>query len=186
MPAEQDLKDMLVALTDGKSCMDCGAHPVSELCGPTCHSKHEKGCPKHEIQYVVGFLFNPARRAVLLLQKTHPEWQFGMWNGPGGKLEPGEAPAATMRREFLEETGLDIAAWDRYAELSGPGFRIFLFRAFSETIWSGKSMTDEVVDRFPIDDLPERIMTNAAWLIPMALSMDQDRAAGFVVQELAA
>ena len=88
MPAEQDLKDMLVALTDGKSCMDCGAHPVSELCGPTCHSKHEKGCPKHEIQYVVGFLFNPARRTVLLLQKTHPEWQFGMWNGPGGKLEP--------------------------------------------------------------------------------------------------
>ena len=47
-------------------------------------------------------------------------------------------------------------------------------------------MTDELVDRFPIDDLPERLMTNAAWLIPMALSMDRDRAAGFAVQEIAA
>jgi hypothetical protein len=68
----------------------------------------------------------------------------------------------------------------------GFAFGIFFFRAFSGRIWDGKSMTDELVDRFPIDDLPERLMTNAAWLIPMALSMDRDRAAGFAVQEIAA
>jgi 8-oxo-dGTP pyrophosphatase MutT (NUDIX family) len=139
-----------------------------------------------KIQYVVGFLFSPGRKIVLLLQKNRPEWQLGMWNGPGGKLEPGETPAAAMQREFFEETGLDIGAWEQYAELSGLGFQIFFFRAFSGMIWVGKSMTDELVDRFSIDDLPERLMTNATWLIPMALSMDLDRAAGFAVQEIAA
>ena len=141
---------------------------------------------EREIQYAVGFMFNPGRNTVLLLQKTHPQWQFGMWNGPGGKLEPGETPAAAMRREFLEETGLDIQTWEQYAELAGLGFRIFFFRAFSGAIWNAKTMTEEIVDRFDVDDLPGTIMTNAEWLIPMALSIDRDRAAGFLVQELAA
>jgi hypothetical protein len=47
-------------------------------------------------------------------------------------------------------------------------------------------MTEEIVDRFEVDDLPGTIMTNAEWLIPMALSIDRDRAARFLVQELAA
>ncbi len=35
---------------------------------------------------------------------------MGLWNGIGGKLEPGEDPYAGCRREVAEETGLTIAA----------------------------------------------------------------------------
>lgn len=35
---------------------------------------------------------------------------MGLWNGIGGKLEPGEDPYAGCLREVAEETGLTIAA----------------------------------------------------------------------------
>lgn len=34
----------------------------------------------------------------------------GLWSFFGGALEPGEAPGTAARREFFEETGIDISA----------------------------------------------------------------------------
>ena len=38
----------------------------------------------------------------------------GYWEFPGGKIEPGETPAAAAIRECLEETGLVVEALFRY------------------------------------------------------------------------
>jgi len=48
-------------------------------------------------------------RAVLL--RLHEK--YGMWNGPGGHLDPGEDPNEAVKREVWEEAGLEI-------ELIGP------------------------------------------------------------------
>jgi 8-oxo-dGTP diphosphatase len=48
-----------------------------------------------------------ADRVLLQLRPSHLTWS-GRWNGPGGKVEPGEAPHETIAREVAEETGLRI------------------------------------------------------------------------------
>ncbi|HEU4797785.1 MAG TPA: 8-oxo-dGTP diphosphatase [bacterium] len=44
---------------------------------------------------------------LLLLQRRRPP-NAGMWNGIGGKMEPGEDPFAACIREVREETGLMV------------------------------------------------------------------------------
>lgn len=45
---------------------------------------------------------------MLTLKRAKPPNE-GMWNGLGGKIEPGETPEAAVRREIFEEAGLDVA-----------------------------------------------------------------------------
>lgn len=40
----------------------------------------------------------------------------GLWEFPGGKIQPGETPAAAAVRECLEETGLTVEPLFRYPE----------------------------------------------------------------------
>ena len=186
-PCKHEIDELLAQLSNQHRCEHCGIALRTSVFPPSCGEQHKFGCPNSpQIDYVVGFLFDPHRAYVLLLQKRRPQWMSGMWNGPGGKLEPGESAAAAMRREFVEETGVDIPNWEQYAALSGAGFRVFFFRAFSTDIFRAKSMTDEIVDTFEVDELPGALLANATWLIPMALSMDEDKAAAFTVQEVAA
>ncbi|HJW97068.1 MAG TPA: 8-oxo-dGTP diphosphatase [archaeon] len=45
----------------------------------------------------------------VLLQLKNPElFGGGRWNGPGGKIRPGESPEQAAIREVFEETGLKV------------------------------------------------------------------------------
>lgn len=57
---------------------------------------------------VGGLLFN-RQKQVLLIKRDKPPAQ-GLWSVPGGKLETGESVTECCRREFQEETGLDVRA----------------------------------------------------------------------------
>jgi 8-oxo-dGTP pyrophosphatase MutT (NUDIX family) len=60
-------------------------------------------------------------RALLMRRRKPP---VGLWENPGGMLEPGEDFAAAARRETLEETGIDAppgtAWWARVEPWRGP------------------------------------------------------------------
>lgn len=45
----------------------------------------------------------------------------GVWNGLGGKLEPGESPEECMRREVLEEAGLTVTEAELKGVITFPG-----------------------------------------------------------------
>lgn len=143
--------------------------------------------------YVVGFLFNSDRSEVVLIRKNRPDWQAGKLNGIGGKIEDGEGPNTAMMREFLEETGHEVMLWNEFATLSsidlhGAGaYRVHFFRAFSkhrDLFGIVKTTTDEEVVLIG----PEEVaycspVPNLNWLVPMALTMDDDSAAHFRIEE---
>jgi 8-oxo-dGTP diphosphatase len=45
---------------------------------------------------------------VLATRRTTPPLARGLWEFPGGKVEPGEAPAEALVREIREELGCDV------------------------------------------------------------------------------
>jgi len=116
--------------------------------------------------YVLGFLFND-KKQVWLIRKTKPEWQKGKLNGIGGKVEMGEDCVAAMIREFKEETGLTITNWDKFCTLSdGLKYQIICYVANSNEI--PQTTTDEVVGLYDSKNLPDDVLFNSYWLIPMA------------------
>ncbi|HEY0327256.1 MAG TPA: (deoxy)nucleoside triphosphate pyrophosphohydrolase [Allosphingosinicella sp.] len=48
-------------------------------------------------------------RKVLLQQRAPGRSMAGLWEFPGGKVEPDESPEAALARELLEELGIGVA-----------------------------------------------------------------------------
>lgn len=138
------------------------------------------------VRYVAGFLFSEREETkdrVILIRKNRPEWQKGKWNAIGGKVEEGESVYAAMTREFEEEAGLKVENWKKFCELSGDGYQVDFFVAYGKT-WHCKAMTDEAIQGFKTSELPEDVIPNLRWLIPMAANMEEDSALGYTVEEV--
>ena len=58
---------------------------------------------------VVAAALVDADRKVLLQQRAPGRSMAGLWEFPGGKVEPGEAPEAALARELHEELGIEVA-----------------------------------------------------------------------------
>lgn len=144
-----------------------------------------------KVDYVAGFLFDAKGERVALIEKARPEWQKGKLNGIGGHIEKGETPSQAMRREFREETGVDVRDWLHFGTLQGESDVnrvVHFFLCFEDaalyTIMEGRQFTDERVSVFWVDDLKSlNVIPNLRWLIPMAKSMRFETAERFTVTE---
>lgn len=84
-------------------------------------------------------LVDPEGR-VLLAQRPEGKDMAGLWEFPGGKIEPGESPEAALIRELQEELGIDT--WESclapltFASHTYPGFHL-LMPVFICRKWQG-------------------------------------------------
>jgi 8-oxo-dGTP diphosphatase len=130
--------------------------------------------------YSLGFLFSYRLGTVILIEKTKPQWQKGLWNGVGGKIEEGETPIDCMRREFEEETGIYHHSWNQYLTLSWDKATVNVFWAISPElrtldcnhITNARTMTDEVVSPVSVAYIMAnqvKCIDNLQYLIPLAI-----------------
>lgn len=77
---------------------------------------------------------------VLLAQRPEGKSMAGLWEFPGGKVEPGETPEAALVRELFEELGIET--WDSclapltFASHAYEGFHL-LMPLFACRKWNG-------------------------------------------------
>ncbi len=60
--------------------------------------------------HVVAALIENDQGKVLVAQRPPGRHHAGLWEFPGGKIEPGEEPLAALRRELLEELAIEVIA----------------------------------------------------------------------------
>jgi len=133
-------------------------------------------------KYVVGFLFTHNKKNVILIRKNKPEWQKGLLNGVGGKIEKNETPDQAMTREFYEETGLIVILWNKICTLTTSDKSAFVtfYSAVATHKFEVITTTDEPVISVPVKNLYRiSCIPNLRWLIPMCL--DPDHVSGNVI-----
>ena len=71
---------------------------------------------------------------ILIAQRKKTMKQGGLWEFPGGKIEPGETATACIRREFIEELGMELNIGEYLCEMNYtyPGLDDFHF----DTYWA--------------------------------------------------
>jgi len=115
---------------------------------------------------------------VVLIKKKRPDWQVGMLNGPGGKVEfGGEQPWNAAHQELLKETGLQIENLIHVGNLSPRDDltvwfytgRIGIHTAFAA---NKPPEADEEVGFFPINAVLNhpKLLNNLRYLIPLSIA----------------
>ena len=111
------------------------------------------------MRVVVGIITDNEER--LLLKKNNPDWQKGLYNGIGGKVELNTTPLETIIKKCQEELGVNISNWiELDSEISSSGIEIvyFLTTLNEGEIKKLQSQTDERAELFSINNLPTNIL----------------------------
>lgn len=119
-------------------------------------------------RYTVGFIFDNDLSHVLLIKKTKPAEQAGLFNGIGGKFEDYDIDAAhCVSREVNEEAGLNISA-ENWAELGAYSDNEYFYVAILTTqveysvLLQARSLTEEEVVIIKLDEIDNIPFANMA------------------------
>jgi ADP-ribose pyrophosphatase len=88
---------------------------------------------------------------ILLVKQFRLPAEKDLWEIPAGRLDPGEKPLATAKRELREETGYSAKKWKKLAAYwPSPGYvseKMHLFLATGLTAGEATPMDDERIER---------------------------------------
>lgn len=137
-------------IIESKEVYSCKLFKVTED-----HAKDPKGgfeirrCIVRHPGSAVMMAIDEKKRILLVRQYRLPADKF-LWELPAGRLDPGEKPLQTAKRELIEETGYQAKKWEKLASFfPSPGFvqeRMTLFRATGLTAGEAKPMDDERIE----------------------------------------
>ena len=109
---------------------------------------------------------------LLLQRKSAGRFGEGKWNGPGGKVKPGETPLECVVREVREETGLTVSRLTEqgvvdfyFGEKPEPDWVVHIYT--TSTFTGQPTESDEGELRwFRVDEIPydEMWMDDTHWL----------------------
>ena len=106
---------------------------------------------------VVAAVIRDESDRVLLTRRPDDRHMGGLWEFPGGKIDPGEAPDTALMRELREELGLmiEVGRPITFAVHEEPGLRILLL-FYESDIFQGEPQGREgqAVAWVPVSDLP--------------------------------
>jgi 8-oxo-dGTP diphosphatase len=68
-----------------------------------------EGLVEHPLGVAAKIIISEAGRILLLQRSAADQFDSGLWELPGGKMDYGEALTAALAREVAEETGLTVA-----------------------------------------------------------------------------
>jgi 8-oxo-dGTP diphosphatase len=95
---------------------------------------------------VVAVAMIDADGRVLLSKRPAHKHQGGLWEFPGGKIQPGETPEAALIREIREELGVDVPlrclAPLTFASWAYDGFHL-LMPLYACRNWEGEPQARE-------------------------------------------
>lgn len=120
-------------------------------------------------KYVLGFMF--VGDNCVLIERTKDDWQCGLVNGIGGKIEDNEDPYDAMIREFEEEAGVHTHyhEWNHVITLDNSlSWIIYVFRGDSSRHFDLNQFCDEgKIGLF--HTCPENMEQTARWLYYMCV-----------------
>lgn len=120
-------------------------------------------------KYVLGFMF--VYDNCVLIERTKDDWQYGLVNGIGGKIEDNEDPYDAMIREFEEEAGAETYyhEWNHVITLDdSQSWIIYVFRGDSNRHLDLNQFCDEgKICLF--HTCPENMEQTARWLYYMCV-----------------
>lgn len=130
----------------------------------------------------LGYVLSPDRKRALLVHRIarKDDHHLGKYSGLGGKMEPNEDVATCMKREILEEAGIECLHMELRGTLSWPGFgpngQDWLGFIFLITQFSGEPLKENVEGRLewvPIEKICDLPMWKGDRLF-IPLIFDQD------------
>jgi 8-oxo-dGTP diphosphatase len=104
-----------------------------------------KGPDKNILVWVGSFIKRKDGKYLFLKRASKSSWGVGQWQLPGGKLEWGETPEQTLKREIKEETNLNIKILrlisTHTAQIVAKGIQYHVIELIYDCVYSGKKIT---------------------------------------------